>query len=369
MTDDQRPGEYSSGFDVSSVAPMPPLERVGGPRRGRPAWLAPLVGLVIVGLLAAAGVFVVLSSQASDAAVRKGYAYVPDTAFMAMELRLDLPGNQRDEVVRFLSHFPDLADSAAIEQKFSDMVNDALASATSDEADYDRDIKPWFSGWVIVAGWMDESGTANRGFGSAPSVVAIVGTADRPAAEASLERLRNGDRWTTTEGAHGQVINTSTDAWSTQAYTVTDDAIVLGSSADVVNAALMAQAGDSRSLVEQDGFTKALDAMPANRLGLFWMDPQAYGKAFGNLYGMGGQNPFDVLNFAACQAGSSTPTAVPPIVAALYLREGKALFDERIEWPAESTAPPEARDDGLAASLPADTFLFADQHELGTATS
>ena len=56
--------------------------------------------------------------------------YVPQDTVVYGELRLDLPGDQRQAVAEFLSKFPGFADQAALESKIDETLDRLLGEAS-----------------------------------------------------------------------------------------------------------------------------------------------------------------------------------------------------------------------------------------------
>ncbi len=130
-------------------APAQPVVKDTKPRRRRGSvrWAAALAVVVLV-LGASAAVAALLVGQSPNATI---LGYVPDKSVMYGELRLDLPGDQRQAVGQFLSKFPGFADQAALETKLDEVLDQLVDDATTGEQSYTTDIKPWFSGELGVS--------------------------------------------------------------------------------------------------------------------------------------------------------------------------------------------------------------------------
>jgi hypothetical protein len=156
MTDIQRPVhdptiDPTTDTSVTEVPAAPiatiplgssPGTAATGPRRSRARWAAAL-GMValIVGVTAIATLSLTGSSPASMV-----LGYVPTDSVAYGELRLDLPGDQRQEIGKFLSKFPGFADQAALDTKLDEVLDRLLSESTDGKQTYTRDIKPWFDG-------------------------------------------------------------------------------------------------------------------------------------------------------------------------------------------------------------------------------
>ena len=153
MTDDQRPIHDPATDTTSTEMHQTPIattplatpgqaSSAAVPRRSRARWLA---AAGIVALIVAVTAIATLSlTGASPASTVVGY--VPADSVAYGELRLDLPGDQRQEVGEFLSKFPGFADQAALESKLDEVLDRLLSESTAGKQTYSRDIKPWFDG-------------------------------------------------------------------------------------------------------------------------------------------------------------------------------------------------------------------------------
>ena len=136
MTDFERPVPHpaTDAAETTStevpVAPIAttPLATSGGsragarPRRSRVRWLvAGVIVALVVGITAVATLSLTGASPTSTVV-----GYVPADSVAYGELRLDLPGDQRQEVGEFLSKFPGFADQAALDNKLDEVLDRLL---------------------------------------------------------------------------------------------------------------------------------------------------------------------------------------------------------------------------------------------------
>jgi hypothetical protein len=154
MTDFDRPAHDPTTETTSTEVPAAPIATTAlapsgqpGPaaaaaRRSRGRWLA-AAGLVA--LIVAVTAFATLSLTGSSP-TSTVVGYVPADSVAYGELRLDLPGDQRQEIGEFLSKFPGFADQAALESKLDEVLDRLLSESTDGKQTYSRDIKPWFDG-------------------------------------------------------------------------------------------------------------------------------------------------------------------------------------------------------------------------------
>src|SRR3954470_15705306 len=111
---------------------------------GRLRWaIALLVTALVVGV-AVAG-FVLLAGQTAPS---KLLGYVPADSVVYGEVRLDLPGDQRQKLGEFLSKFPGLADQSTLDAKLDEALDKLIRGSTKDSQDYTTKIKPWFGGEI-----------------------------------------------------------------------------------------------------------------------------------------------------------------------------------------------------------------------------
>ena len=108
--------------------------------------MAGLVALVVVAL-SAAGLFALVGTS-SNAVVA---AWTPADAVVYVEVRGDLPGDQRQNLGRFLAHFPGFADQASLETKLDETLDKLVNKASDGKHDWTKEIKPWFGGQVAVS--------------------------------------------------------------------------------------------------------------------------------------------------------------------------------------------------------------------------
>jgi hypothetical protein len=123
-----------------------PAERGSG-RGRRLRWAAALAVIAVV-LGASAAVAAFISGAASQSTV---IGYVPTDSLAYVEARLDLPGDQRKAVGEFLAHFPGFKDTAALDTKIDEALDQFVKDATGDKHTYTTDIKPWFGGELALS--------------------------------------------------------------------------------------------------------------------------------------------------------------------------------------------------------------------------
>ena len=161
MTDFERPTTdpsstppTPSGADTDTTATpvvtspaRPPVTTEDGSRQSRTRWIAAAVAIGVVVLITALATLVLTSSSPTSAVL----GYVPTDSIAYGEVRLDLPGDQRQKVGQFLAKFPGFADQAALETKLDEVLDRLISEGSQGKQTYTRDVKPWFGGQMAFA--------------------------------------------------------------------------------------------------------------------------------------------------------------------------------------------------------------------------
>src|SRR5690349_22444323 len=97
--------------DQSAASSLPAARSRRAPLR----WIVALVGVLVV----AAGSFLIVSLAGGRPAASATLGYMPASVAFYSEIRLDLPGDQRQKLASFLhtGKFPGFADQAQIQPK------------------------------------------------------------------------------------------------------------------------------------------------------------------------------------------------------------------------------------------------------------
>ncbi|MGI8657818.1 MAG: DUF3352 domain-containing protein [Candidatus Limnocylindria bacterium] len=334
-----------------------------------PAWRTPVIAIVAI-LAIAIGVLagsVLLSNRA--AAVGSGAAYVPANAAMYMELRLQ-PSEAQDAALRdILGRFPEI-EELDLDRTLHDQLTERLDEMLTDEGtdlSWETDIAPWFDGRVAVAvtdiqASAMEAPVDPMAVPEVPPTVMMLGVTDRDAAEAGIARLLaaggEGLPSFTTVQHRGFTIRVM-EGSEYGAYALTDDQLILGSDAEVIQAALDIHSEPAGSLAEMTDMTKLTDTLPDD-----WLAFMTY-----DLNGVMAE---------AMAAGASASPAVAEAFSSLMehqsLRgamafsasEGRLLLDAATDAPTGPLAMENA-DRGLADEVPGDALYYADAGNLGAA--
>jgi hypothetical protein len=333
-----------------------------------PAWRAGVIGVVAalaVGIGIALGAFLM---GARDAAIGSGASYVPATAPIYFEVRLE-PSETQDAALReFLGRFPDIESVSLDEPLYGQLTEmlDEMVAATGTDLSWTADVEPWFDGRVGVAmlefpeAAMDPTMPETEVFGSTSAVI-LVAITDPVAAQTSLERIfaeSDAPVTFTTQDHAGVTIHV--DEQSSAAYAVTDDQLLIATSADDIVSALDAHANSSTTLSEAGSITALTGALPDE-----WL-------VFG-IYDF-----TDALASAFEGAAAASPGAdiMRDLIENQSLRGAMALTvdGDRVSLPMVSDAPTGAltvtnADRGLADEVPGDALYYAEGGNVGESLS
>ncbi len=366
MTDFDRPvHDRTTDTTSTEVAATPiattPLAPPGhqgaapAPRRSRARWLA---AAGIVALIVAVTAFVTLSLTGSSPASTV-VGYVPADSVAYGELRLDLPGDQRQEVGEFLSKFPGFADQAALETKLDEVLDRILSEGTEGKQSYSRDIKPWFDGELAFS------------MGPLPADAAAVEAADRARAVVllSIKDQTLARTWFTNaltemgitgtpethQGVEVLTFSRPEKPSGRAAFALVDGKVaILG---DVVSVKAAIDTAGSSPLAKSEDFVAAKASMAGDDVGFVFIDLRT------------------VLNAAMAlteSAASAAPVsdalaALVPDWAAFRLRvEGDALvMDSAMPHVEGAPGPSDNHTNGVAAYAPPSTLVLAAGNDYG----
>ena len=363
MTDVQRPDPTTD--TTATPIPTTPLATTGGapgaasPRRSRVRWLAAgVIVALIVGVSALATLSLTGSSPASTVV-----GYVPADSVAYGELRLDLPGDQRQEVGEFLSKFPGFADQAALETKLDELLDRLLSESTDGKQTYTADIKPWFDGELAFS------------MGPLPSDLAAVAdpetatTKGRALVLLSIKDEALAQTWftdvltetgvtTTQETYEGTKLTVFTDvqiAAAQAAFALVDGKVAIVGDIDSVKAAI--DTNGSSPLATSDAFEAASTSMAGDSLGFMFVDLRTVLDAA----------------LALTESAASAPpindamVGLVPEWAAFRLRvEGDALeMDSAMPHVEAAPGPSENHANGVAAFAPPSTLALAAGNDVG----
>ncbi len=347
---------------VPTTGPAPAILAAGSdpatpPRRSRMRWFvaALIVVVVIGGALAGA---LLLGTKPLPEALR----YVPSGSAVVVELRPDLPGDQRQHLGNFLAHLPGFADQSTLTAKIDEALARIVTAAGGGAVDYTTQVKPLLAGPMTAA--LSVSDLADASAGRTPSGLLLVATTDGKATCQSISAGK-GTNGEVHRGIQLSVIGPS----SGLACAVDGRFLLLGSPAGI-SGGLDAKL-DGKGIDANATFRSARERLSGDHLALAYVD----GKAL--------QATVDSLGATIGTIPSLTPSANATLDPArtstlpAWVMLGVRVVDDALQL--ESVVPPIAGPvlpSGLpsdppsdkshfAAVLPADAYGFVEAHGAG----
>jgi hypothetical protein len=260
----------------ATTAPGAPAARPGGLARWGVALLAVAVMVGVVSVGAA-----LLAAGSGASAVR---GWLPNDTLVYLEIRADLPGDQRAKVGDILAKFPGFADQASLDAKIDEALDRVLEGSG---VSWTNDVKPWLGGEVgfaVTSAALDPDKLGGLGspldgpdLGDAPDdgALALIAVKDAAAATAWVSKELEGTQ--TTETYAGGEITIVSGLMSTNvAFAVRDDVLLLGPE-ETVKASL--DTGGSSTFSSSDSFEAAEKTAPTAYLVYGYVDMKALVEA------------------------------------------------------------------------------------------
>lgn len=367
MTDFDRPAHDTTTDTTSTEVPAAPIATTPlvpsgqpGPaaaarRRSRARWLA-AAGLVA--LIVAVTAFATLSLTGSSPASTV-VGYVPADSVAYGELRLDLPGDQRQEVGEFLSKFPGFADQAALESKLDEVLDRLLSESTEGKQSYSRDIKPWFDGELAFSmGPLPADPAAAEATDRARAAV-LLSIKDEALARAwftkTLAEMGVKSTSETYEGVELTVFTSPEKPGGQAAFALVDAKVAIVGDIASVKAAIDTAGGSP--LAKGEDYVAARAAMNGDDLGFVFIDLRTVLDAAMEL----------TESMASAPPVSDALAALVPDWAAFRLRvEGDALvMDSAMPHVDGVPGPSENHANGVAGFAPPSTLILAAGNDYG----
>lgn len=331
----------------------------------RPRWM---IGVLAVALVLAAGIGAVLATfvlTPKGGAAAAAADYVPATATVYAEARLDLPGDQRTMLEQLLGHFSGVDVSTVLDGGLDDALDQALQKSGSTFT-YTTDIKPWMNGQLAMA--VIGVPSMSSGTPEPPNVLLLVGTKDASAASSFVDKALAAlpsSANPSTETYRGQTITTWTESDTssstgtrtvTMGVTVTPNQVVLGIGADTVKTALDVNAGSTPALANSSAFTAGLAKLPADRVATFAVDPSAMLGELQTSISSQVPNASPLIDLLT----ASTPTFA---MGSARFEGSQLVMDSVATLPSSGAmSPPPA----LAGDVPGDAIFYAGKAKVGS---
>lgn len=141
---------------VAVPTATPVRERAPGSNRTRWAIALGVAGFTVA---SAIGALLLLGSSASPEALR----YIPSEAAVVVEVRMDLPGDQMQNLGNLLARFPGFADQSTLGDKIDEAMTKLVSGASDGKTDYRTTVKPWVNGPLFVGLLAPAGGLAGDG--------------------------------------------------------------------------------------------------------------------------------------------------------------------------------------------------------------
>jgi uncharacterized lipoprotein YbaY len=268
---------------MSEPNPLPPPPYNDGSSSGdsdlpaAPRRLRVVAGIATVAIaVAAAGGFLAL--RAFHGSADTVVSMVPGDTALYVTVNLDPPAGQKLAVAGLFNKFPALTD-----QKRNATVNAWLDTAFSSTGLKHDDITSWVGSEVSIAMPPSAISSVALGGGGATStqhdVSVLVASRDDAKAQVALDKFRNGptgraSRWTTS--VFDGVTVTAGAGPGAGAYAITNHTVILASTRTAVDAVIDTTQGRRASLQSSSRYRAVESQLPADRLGLIYMDIPAF---------------------------------------------------------------------------------------------
>ncbi len=328
------------------------------PKRSRARWAAAAAVVGVVVLASAAAAFV-LTAGSPNATI---LGYVPADSVVYGEVRLDLPGDQKQAVGEFLSKFPGFADQAALDTKLDEVLDRLVAEASDDKQTFTNDIKPWFDGEVgfAVGPLPDAAAITDPESAAADSrALVLLSVKDAALAETWFQGVmtESGATGTTEtyDGVELTVFSEPSMPGAKAAFGIIDGKVAVAGDLASVQAAI--DTDGTNGLAGDPAFTTASDAIDADHIGFVYVDLQSMMSSAMALAQKAAGTP---------QVSESMLALVPDWVASGLRVEGDALSVDAV-MPHNSTAPgPDSNHaNGVANWAPPSTIALAAGNDYG----
>ncbi len=353
------PSGAPGGTSAPDVAPVSPADPPARPK-GLVRWGIALAAVaVMVGVVSIAAVM--LAAGATSSAVQ---GWMPARTVAYLEIRADLPGDQRAKVGDIVAKFPGFADQASLDAKIDEALQRMLEGSG---VSWTADVKPWLGGEVGLAvtsvvfdvaamPGLGANGLDGPDLGKAPDdgAVALVAVKDAGAAKAFASKQLGGKQTTETY-AGGEITIVSGLLKSNLAFAVRDGVLILGPE-KTVKAALDTKGASP--VAASESFAAARKSAPSAYIGFGYLDLAALVDASLAMAGDQAMLP---------QACLDQVTGMIPAWTAGSARAGDSalIFESTTPTDGAGTSDLKGTDSAIAAHLPPTTVAAIEVRDLG----
>jgi hypothetical protein len=256
-----------SGTVVEAPSGATTAQPVRASRGGGLRWvMALLITAVIVGIGIVAALL--LTGQSAPSSL---VGYAPADSIIYGELRLDLPGDQRQKLGQFLSRFPGFKDQANMPAKVDEVLDRIVLAVTSNRQDFTTHIKPWFGGEMGFSA-ADLPMTATSSDMDDFRFLFLMSVTDPSKARAWLDSVL-GDAPTSTADHNGTQLVLVGDGPVKLASGIHGKVMLVGDEASVRAAVDTNGAG---ALPKSEGFAAGIASVRGDSLAYFYVDAERY---------------------------------------------------------------------------------------------
>jgi hypothetical protein len=359
---DQRPHDPTAGRppnDATEVVEAPPaippvpstdMTSLPGtaagalPGRSRVRWIVG-GGIALVAILGVVFAATLLGARPLPEAL----TYVPADSAIVVELRPELPGDQRQKLGNFLAHFPGFDDQSILQTKIDEALGRIVQEATGGQVDYASQVKPLMAGPVMVAASADVLSSAG-GAESEPHGFLVVATSEEGTTCDTVFK-------TTTAGSTHRDVEIRTVDEGDDIACATHGRFVLIGDLDGVKGGIDAKL-DSSGIDTDETYKAAHGSLTGDQLGTSFVSGAALSAMVEDMTSM---------------MGASLPEGSIPDWTIGGLRvEDDALVVDALAAPVTAPSAPSgaptlapASESRFATILPADTLAFLEVHGVG----
>ncbi len=329
----------------SAITPIPASGEPPAAGRGSALRWGIAIGVTAL-VVAIVAIAIVLTSGRSAPSALAGHVPI-ENVIMYGEVRLDLPGDQRQKLGDFLSKFPGFADQSTLDLKLDDAMDRILASMTGSQS-WTADIKPWFGGQLAFA----VGDLPQPGFNGEPRSLVLATVKDAGVAQAWVDRVITGQ--TTSSADYKGTRLTVVEGFDGRSAVgiIGGQVLVAGSQASVE--ASVDIAGQS-AFGKNERFVEARGALQGDDLGFMFLNLRYVLDYLEASVESGAPAAFDIADFAT----------LPDWVTARLRAESDSLVFEAVNPHVAPLAPLENRASRITPNLPPGTIAVFDAHEFG----
>ena len=242
---------------ATPTVPVRPVVATRATRGGPARWLIALTISVLV-IAVSAGGFALLSAGAATSSL---VGYVPAGSVAYLEVRLDPPGDQRQNVSNVIAKFPGFADQSILDTKLDQALDELSGRVGDGSVLYTRDIKPWLGDSLAVAATRLPASKADKA-----GLVLIAVTNPDAAGAWALKKFGPG---TATSTYNGVSLTTVTGKDHELVFGVTGDVLLAG---DLASVKAAIDTKGASQLAASSGFAAALASVPGDQLAFGYVD-------------------------------------------------------------------------------------------------